>query len=75
MNKYAHFSKVEDAQRQLLERIHRRGFLMCANKRRFNTENGALIFLDRTGFPGRPYRCDECHMWHNTTKGVDRDDV
>jgi hypothetical protein len=74
-NKYAKFSKVDQAQQDLRERIHRRGFLMCSKKRKFNTERGARMFLESTGYPGRPYRCDECLLWHNTTQGVKRDDV
>lgn len=68
-NKYSHLSRQSEAKRDLYKRIHRKGFLVCAKKRAFRNALAAESFLDRNGYDGRPYQCQHCHMWHNTTKG------
>ncbi|WP_439538698.1 hypothetical protein [Sphingomonas sp.] len=41
----------------------------CEAKSTFCSKGDALRFIDRSGYPLRPYRCVVCGDWHLTKQG------
>lgn len=65
-NKYAHFSKVEEAKKDVY-RIMARGTIACTRKRQFDTEELAVNYAKLFGYNQKPYKCKKCLTWHLTT--------
>jgi uncharacterized protein YlaI len=41
---------------------------ICAKKRRFQTQDDALVISRLSSIPLRPYRCDRCQRYHLTSR-------
>jgi hypothetical protein len=41
---------------------------ICVKKRRYGSEEQALLAAQRADFPLRPYRCERCHHVHLTSR-------
>lgn len=40
---------------------------VCAAKAAYDSRNEVTTYLRQSGFPGKPYRCPFCSLWHATT--------
>ncbi len=41
---------------------------ICLKKARYGSEADALLVVQRSGLPLRPYRCDRCRQYHLTSR-------
>lgn len=69
-NKYAHYSKHEEARKELYSRIHtfHKNKLSCIRKTPYDTQGHALKRAKAKGMENQlsAYKCGFCHCWHLT---------
>lgn len=69
-NKYAEFSKQDEARKELFRRVHgpHKNKLSCIRKTPYDTKEHALRRAKAKSMDGKlyAYKCGFCHYWHLT---------